>query len=551
VSRCEIVWLGAGRRLRSSSLRRLIVRGGAIGCVRIFWSSFMHCLARITLRCVCVLVVAATSGSAQAKGPARVRIDALMQTSDPPDLALGSESAPVTVVEYSSLACGHCAQFAKDVWPGFRARYVDTGKVRFVFRDFPLGDAALGAAMLVRCAATDKQLPLMQRLFETRSTWFANPDTLTPLHALAAEAGLTTEAADKCLADQALLDRIMASSKRAADEFGVDTTPTFFVNGSRLEGEDGIKALTGVVDATLAGEANAVAASGEPQQNAHASPPVAQEPPGAHPDEDKPSWFSSLWGSKKSVEAPPVSAPNTSDPSASAPPPAAGTPSPEPPTPASKDGPTIKVEYAGENLVLIAPPGMCFTSPGSELVKLLVEKVLNTTGKSNNILAGYKECDTPENSFRSLIGVYFAPDATIFDYLDDQKRNQAVAYPVKICGDQGLLGGVYSAPSGTFDDQVAANLDEGSRKIMADPHRNSQDVAIFGTRGNSCNSAEIWALGNGDQRRTYASFSSVVVLKNRLLFFSDSSLYSGGALAKQNYERVSSMLSRLQALNGN
>jgi signal peptidase I len=189
-----------------------------------------------------------------------------------PDMAVGAAGAPVTVVEYSSMACSHCANFVRDVLPGFKSAYVDTGKVRFVFREFPLGDAATRAAMLVRCAEPGKQLPIMEKLFAAQSTWLV-ADALPPLRALASEAGLS-EAADKCLADQSLFDKLTAARTQATEALGIKSVPTFFVNGRRLEGESAIKELSGAVETALSGSARTAAA---PTQQT-AAPPSAPAP---------------------------------------------------------------------------------------------------------------------------------------------------------------------------------------------------------------------------------------------------------------------------------
>ena len=171
------------------------------------------------------------------KGPAEVSVDELMKPGPLSDLVLGKADAPITVVEYASMTCGHCANFHNKVFPALKEKYIDTGKVRLVFREFPLDNLAAGASMVARCAGGDKTLPLVSALFRTQDAWaFARGDPRPELFKVAKQAGFTQESFDKCLADQKLLDDITAVRARAVDVFGVSSTPTFFINGKKLVG---------------------------------------------------------------------------------------------------------------------------------------------------------------------------------------------------------------------------------------------------------------------------------------------------------------------------
>jgi protein-disulfide isomerase len=173
---------------------------------------------------------------AQSRGADEVPVDVLMQAGQLKDLALGQPDAKVTVVEYASMSCTHCAHFANDVWPEFKKKYVDTGKVYYVFREFPLDNRAMAAAMLARCAGDDKTFPLIEVLFEKQPDWaFVEGNPVPKLFELAKQAGFTQESFDKCLTDQALLDKLSAERKRGSEVFGVAATPTFFINGKRLK----------------------------------------------------------------------------------------------------------------------------------------------------------------------------------------------------------------------------------------------------------------------------------------------------------------------------
>jgi protein-disulfide isomerase len=171
------------------------------------------------------------------RGPAEVPIAELMQPGPLPELVLGSADAPITVVEYASMTCGHCAHFHNTVFPELKQKYIDTGKVRFIMREFPLDNLAVAASMLARCAGGDKTFPLISALFAKQDEWaFVHGDPRPELLKIAKQAGFTKESFDKCLTDQKLLDEIVAGRTRASQVFGVDATPTFFVNGKRLEG---------------------------------------------------------------------------------------------------------------------------------------------------------------------------------------------------------------------------------------------------------------------------------------------------------------------------
>lgn len=173
--------------------------------------------------------------AAPGDGPTEVPVEALMNQPELPDLIIGKADAKVTVVEYASMTCGHCKQFHTKVLPGLKTKYVDTGKVRFVFREFPLDPRAFAASMLARCAGGDKTLPMIAALFETQADWAYVKENPTPkLFEIAKQAGFTQESFDKCLTDQALLDKLTAIRTRAAETFGVNSTPSFYINGKKL-----------------------------------------------------------------------------------------------------------------------------------------------------------------------------------------------------------------------------------------------------------------------------------------------------------------------------
>ena len=154
-----------------------------------------------------------------------------------PDMALGSAKAPVSIVEYASMSCPHCAAFDENVFPMLRSKYIDTGKVRFVFREFPLDIKAAEASMLARCIAGDNA----EKYFSTVDTLFKQQDQLMAetkdtLKRIGGQAGMNEQAVEACAKDQAMLDKLSADQSFAYKELKVDATPTFFINGEMSKG---------------------------------------------------------------------------------------------------------------------------------------------------------------------------------------------------------------------------------------------------------------------------------------------------------------------------
>jgi len=168
--------------------------------------------------------------------PGEVSVEELMKPGPLPDLVFGKDDAPVTVVEYASMTCGHCANFHNKVLPGIKEKYIDTGKVRWVLREFPLDDRATAASVLARCTGDGKVFPLVTALFAKQDDWaFASENNFVPsLLKFGKQAGFTEESFNTCLRDQKLMDAVLATRERAAKDFGVNSTPTFFINGKRM-----------------------------------------------------------------------------------------------------------------------------------------------------------------------------------------------------------------------------------------------------------------------------------------------------------------------------
>ena len=160
-----------------------------------------------------------------------------------PDMALGPADAPVTITEFASMTCPHCAAFNKDVFPKLKAEYIDTGKIRYIFREFPLDIKAAAGSMLTRCIANgdaQKYFAVTDMLFRSQNDWVVKNTTET-LTRIGKQAGLSQQQVEACLKDQALLDKIAADQKYASEVLKVDSTPTFFINGEKIKGETSLE----------------------------------------------------------------------------------------------------------------------------------------------------------------------------------------------------------------------------------------------------------------------------------------------------------------------
>jgi protein-disulfide isomerase len=174
----------------------------------------------------------------------------LAKTGPEGDVVLGSEKAPVTIIEYASMTCPHCAHFSDTTFPELQKRYIDTGKVRFIFREFPLDALAAAGFMLARCAGNDKFMPVVETLFAKQREWMVEKP-IEPLRGIARQFGFSQESFDACLANQKVLDGIQQVRDRAAEKLGVNSTPTFFINGKKFVGDQSIDALTKEIEPYL------------------------------------------------------------------------------------------------------------------------------------------------------------------------------------------------------------------------------------------------------------------------------------------------------------
>ncbi len=168
------------------------------------------------------------------------------------DMALGGADAPITIYEYASATCPHCADFHIHEWPEIKKEYVDTGKVRFVFREFPLDQVALAAFMLARCAAKDdpeKYHAVLGMIMKTQREWAKDPKN--GLMKIMRLAGMDEKTFDACLKNEKLARAIMNSARMASRDFGIQSTPTFFINGRKVNGRRSIEEFRKIIDEEL------------------------------------------------------------------------------------------------------------------------------------------------------------------------------------------------------------------------------------------------------------------------------------------------------------
>jgi protein-disulfide isomerase len=166
----------------------------------------------------------------------------------PQDYVLGKADAPVTIIEYASLTCPHCAAFERETLPKIKENWIDTGKAKLVFRDFPLDGWALRAAMVARCAPPERYFGFIDALFQSQDVWARAAKPQAALGRLAKLGGISDDKFQSCMKDDKLADTVAAERLAAEKQYGVESTPTFFVNGVKLVGEqsyaDFDKALT-------------------------------------------------------------------------------------------------------------------------------------------------------------------------------------------------------------------------------------------------------------------------------------------------------------------
>jgi protein-disulfide isomerase len=178
-------------------------------------------------------------------------VDKLMEPGPLGDMVLGNADAPVTIVEYASMTCSHCASFHQNTLPELKKQYIDTGKAKLILREFPLDPVASGGFMLARCAPKDKYYDVVSAMFADQRSWAFTQDPYNAMLNFSKQLGFTQESFEACVGNQQLLDGITAVQERASKEFGVKSTPTFFVNGERIVGAASFDEFAKVIDKHL------------------------------------------------------------------------------------------------------------------------------------------------------------------------------------------------------------------------------------------------------------------------------------------------------------
>ena len=194
--------------------------------------------------------LAAPAAMAQEAAPAA-------QAETLPDISLGSDDAPLTVIEYASFTCGHCANFHAETWPKLKAEYVDTGKVKFIQRDVYFDQPGLWAGVLARCGGDEKFYAVSDMLFDEQKDWLAGgtgEEIAANLRKIGLKAGMTEEQMTACWEDTAKAERLIATFQQNATADGIEATPTFIIGGEKVMNQPW-EDLKEIIDGKLA-EAN-------------------------------------------------------------------------------------------------------------------------------------------------------------------------------------------------------------------------------------------------------------------------------------------------------
>ena len=193
--------------------------------------------------------LAIAGAAAYAGDAATVPIERLMSLGPLSDIVQGSPTAVDTIVEYASMTCSHCAAFHAGAWPQVKAKYVDSGRAKFILREFPLDPVATAGFMLARCAGPEKRNLFIDQLFLEQKIWAFADKPIERLRIEAEKIGLSDADFETCLRDQHLFEAVNQTRERAAAAFTIHATPTFFINGHKLTGELSISDFDRILDA--------------------------------------------------------------------------------------------------------------------------------------------------------------------------------------------------------------------------------------------------------------------------------------------------------------
>ena len=169
------------------------------------------------------------------------------------DFMIGDENAPITIIEYASMSCSHCADFHTNTLPELKKEYIDTGKVRMVFRDYPFNYPALLGSMMMRCIPNEVRYDYMNALYLLQKSWVVreNATTMQELYKIMQSGGMTKDEFDACYSNEQLENEILEGVIAAQKEFNIRSTPSFLVNGKLIEGNKSIKEFRQIIDKIL------------------------------------------------------------------------------------------------------------------------------------------------------------------------------------------------------------------------------------------------------------------------------------------------------------
>lgn len=208
------------------------------------------CVSVVAVAGAAAVVFAASSQDATER---QVDVDpAILEEVGPlQDMVLGEDDAPVTIIEYASLTCPHCAAFHEQVYPEIKSEYIDTGKAKLIFREFPFDSIATAGFMLARCAEPKRYFGFIDVMFEQQSEWLSLGSPMEGIQEIARQGGFSNEQFQECLTDTDVLEGIRWIQERGANEFGVQSTPTFFINGVKVVGARPLEVLQPIIEEYL------------------------------------------------------------------------------------------------------------------------------------------------------------------------------------------------------------------------------------------------------------------------------------------------------------
>ncbi|WP_374754474.1 DsbA family protein [Aureimonas sp. AU4] len=195
---------------------------------------------------------APTAAAAEAPAPeGTADVAKLLAPQALPDVVLGDPNAKVTIIEYASMTCSHCRDFHSETWPTIKRDYVDTGKAKFILREFPFDPRALAAFMLARCAGDDKRTAMVDVLFDQQREWAGAENASVALLKIAQLSGMSQDQFKACLSNSDLQTKVVAVQAAGQNDFGVSATPTFFVNGDKYAGALSPEQMAAVIEKHL------------------------------------------------------------------------------------------------------------------------------------------------------------------------------------------------------------------------------------------------------------------------------------------------------------